>query len=322
VWKLSRGQYYTEAGIMKEMRHQQARYAVISPELQRLHVNGGALRTGSSEELKAYMKEYQSVATEWWTIALRRVEARAKMRIYMGKRSVLDGFFSRVYKAARQMVEPHEKVMMAYGAAVKSMQSHGRGEVAVPVDGAYSACVRAFGKGNVVLESEVNTTAVSWTSGRRYERVYKRLDSQGKHYLCHTSSKVSPAVTPGDMDAVLREMARLKLVQNRRRGGTQRQHGLEGDTTDKKARYIECRGLRFCPERRMFFDRDVSSGLAIAGLRCLTLKGLGRPSIFCVARKHVPGQSSDAAAGGLEGDATQRAVQSNEHLGQRQPVPV
>lgn len=120
---------------------------------------------------------------EWWEVALKRAEARSKMRRYMGKRSTLDSFFARVYKEARQLVEPREKVVMAYGAAVKTMKSHGRGEVAVPVDGAYASCVRVFGKDKVVLESETNTTAMSWMSGRRYERVYKRLDSQGKHYL-------------------------------------------------------------------------------------------------------------------------------------------
>lgn len=105
-----------------------------------------------------------------------------------------------------------------------------------------------------------------------------------------------PLVSPEDKEAVLREMERLRLKAKLRRGGALRQQESK-DNKDNKIRYIECRGLRFCPERRMFFDRDESSGLAIAGLRCLTLKGLGRPSIFCVAKKQVPGQSSDAATG-------------------------
>jgi hypothetical protein len=49
---------------------------------------------------------------------------------------------------------------------------------------------------------------------------------------------------------------------------------------EQEMRYIECRGLRFCPEMRKYYDRDASSARAIAGLRCLKLKGLGRPSIF------------------------------------------
>jgi hypothetical protein len=47
-----------------------------------------------------------------------------------------------------------------------------------------------------------------------------------------------------------------------------------------KPRHIECRGLRFCTETRMFYDRDGASARAIAGLRCIKLMGLGRPSVF------------------------------------------
>jgi hypothetical protein len=44
----------------------------------------------------------------------------------------------------------------------------------------------------------------------------------------------------------------------------------ENDKDKKKKeemRYIECRGLRFCPEGRKHYDLDASSARAIAGLR-------------------------------------------------------
>ena len=41
-----------------------------------------------------------------------------------------------------------------------------------------------------------------------------------------------------------------------------------------------CRGLLFCPEKSKYYDRDGASAQAIAGLRVLKLKGMGRPSAF------------------------------------------
>ncbi len=56
------------------------------------------------------------------------------------------------------------------------------------------------------------------------------------------------------------------------------------DTANNKLRYTECRGLRFCT-RRMYYDRDVASARAIAGFRCLEMRGLRRPSIFTPATR-------------------------------------
>jgi hypothetical protein len=63
-----------------------------------------------------------------------------------------------------------------------------------------------------------------------------------------------------------------------------------------KLRYPECRGLRFCPERRMYYDRDEASARAIAGLRCLALQGKGRPSAFCPQTNSSGAVVKDAAA--------------------------
>jgi hypothetical protein len=54
--------------------------------------------------------------------------------------------------------------------------------------------------------------------------------------------------------------------------------------------------LRFCPKRRMYYDRDEGSARAIAGLRCLRLQGLGRPSCF----SHRPHQESQVVGRGAD----------------------
>jgi hypothetical protein len=124
---------------------------------------------------------------------------------------------------------------------------------------------------------------MSWYTGKAYEIVYKKYDSAGKEFLFHTSGKRAPLVGKNeDVDAVLKKIAELKAKANIRKGGVGALASLAPtETTDaRKTHHISVRGLLFCPEKRMFFDRDQSSARAIAGLRCIKLSGLGRPSAF------------------------------------------
>lgn len=45
-------------------------------------------------------------------------------------------------------------------------------------------------------------------------------------------------------------------------------------------RYLEMRGLRFCPERRLYLDRDREAARTIARLCATALLGLPRPAVF------------------------------------------
>jgi hypothetical protein len=152
----------------------------------------------------------------------------------------------------------------------------------------------------VTKEWEHNTTKISFETRKKKEVVYKRFDPMtGKEFLHHTPCKQPPLVADIDLDIVKEMMKRCKLKAQRRRGGCDQpgpeveKQGLE--RKEVELRYPECRGLRFCTETSMYYDRDEASGRAIAGLRCLKLRGLGRPTAFCAARKRSEAVLVDAA---------------------------
>jgi hypothetical protein len=109
-------------------------------------------------------------------------------------------------------------------------------------------------------------------------RSHVRLDATTLYALSWRAVKQDDADAPKKPERVERPSKRHFASNERvfnRYEATQRRK-----KRDAEMRYIECRGLRFCPERRKHYDRDASSARAIAGLRCLKLKGFGRPTIF------------------------------------------
>ena len=194
------------------------------------------------------------------------------MRRYIGKRRTMDRFYAGVLKDARKL---SKNIEIAYGSAGLTMPSSGRGEVAVPTTEAFRAAKRHCEKVSVV--SEINTTKVYWATKRNFEKVYKRT-VDGKEHLFHTPDKRAPFAVAEDVEAVKQARLQLKEKAKRRRGGTT---GVpERVEREEGVRYIDVRGLQFSPEKRMFFGRDEASAWAIAGLRCLELNGLGRPTCF------------------------------------------
>ena len=100
TWRLSRGQYYTEGMILRENRHQSKRYEPLKDRFASLAADGGSLRASNSTELRQYFKQYAAFAEEWWQLVLRRRESRSKFQRYIGKISVLRGFFAKLQKEA------------------------------------------------------------------------------------------------------------------------------------------------------------------------------------------------------------------------------
>ena len=93
----------------------------------------------------------------------------------------------------------------------------------------------------------------------------------------------------------------------------------------QKIRHVEVRGLLFCPEKRMYFDRDESSARAIAGLRCIKLQGLGRPTAFRRPVNPTPKTAkivNGSSRSETDKDATifQNTLQGNSRLSTRSKV--
>ena len=307
-WRLTRGHYHTESGILKQNKLQSQRYSPLAADFASLTRDGGALRASSSDEVRKYVLEYRKFEEKWFTdIALKRRESRSKMQRFIGKQKTLASFFSRVRKEAEKVMVASGKtrIEVAYGACGPTMAPTGRGELAVPTKGTYGACVQAFTKEResdaskpstsmhvVSLENEDYTSKMCWYTGKAYEKVYKKHDATGKEFLHHTTNKDAPLVGANeDVEAVLKKRAEQKAKASKRRGGdgvtVPLAPILSADARDASmTRHIAVRGLLFCPESRMFFARDDESARAIAGLRCIRLAGLGRPSAF--RRKSAP----------------------------------
>ena len=335
-WRLTRGQFHTESGILRQNKLQSRRYTPLAADFASLTRDGGALRASSSDEVRKYVVEYRKFEEKWFTdVALKRRESRSKLQRFIGKQKTLASFFSRVRKEAEEVMVRSGKtrIEVAYGACGPTMAPTGRGELAVPTKGwpgprprpaaqprTYGACVQAFtreresdgwhsepstSKHTVSLENEDYTSQTCWYTGKKYEKVYKKYDAAGKEFLHHTTNKDAPLVGANeDVEAVLKKRAEQKAKASKRRGGDGTTVPLapilSADARDvankvglpqrscgtSMTRHIAVRGLLFCPESRMFFARDDESARAIAGLRCIRLAGLGRPSAF--RRKSAP----------------------------------
>lgn len=98
--------------------------------------DAGGLRGADRAQLEAYLAVQAAHWDDWWGVALRRCESRANMSRYLGKRSVLDGFWARVQRrlraAAHAAGQGAAALELAYGSAHETMAPSGRGEVAAP----------------------------------------------------------------------------------------------------------------------------------------------------------------------------------------------
>ena len=100
-WRLTRGQFHTESGILKQNKLQSQRYKPLVADFASLTACGGALRASSSEQIRKYIIQYRKFEDKWFTdFALQTRESRAKIKRFMGKQKTLASFFSHVRKEA------------------------------------------------------------------------------------------------------------------------------------------------------------------------------------------------------------------------------
>jgi hypothetical protein len=298
TWALGRSQYRADSGIKKQDALKKARFKGLEERWEGLGADGGALRTDDIEDVKTYLEKYAKIETEWWSLASMRRESRADFQRYIGKRKVLDGFFSRVRQELKSKF-PGAFIKVGYGSAGMKMKPTGRGEVAVPTTGTFKACVRVFGHENVSSTNEHKTTAVEYESGQRKEAVYRVVTKDAatgrfKESMGHTTDmKKMPVVKAAHVEAATEHLEVGRQKARRRRGATE--IGLEVEHTNKEVeghtdrtlRYPEIRGLRFSPERRIYLDRDREAASTIARLRTIELLGRPRPTPFCWGRARV-----------------------------------
>ena len=206
-WGLSRGQYYVEGGFLLANRLQCHRLRCMRAHFATLQASDtAALRVTTSAELRSYLEWNAGAEATWWEVAFRRPESRAKMQRYVGKRNVLDHFFSALN---RRCAGPARGRWWPTARRFCRWPRPGGGEAAVPPGVAFKACMRAFGpegmSGSTSVEWEHITTKVSWETQGRKEMMYKRFDpATGRERLHHTAAKYPPRVVPAELGGLPR----------------------------------------------------------------------------------------------------------------------
>jgi hypothetical protein len=295
-WSLSRGAYYSKSKVLD--KKQKKRFDNLIPKFESLSADGGSLRTEDDSQIKKYLGTYATFREEWYSLALCRRESRTSLVRYSGKRSMIDGFFARVKKATEKYF-PGIEIHVGYGSAVMNMKPTGRGEMAVPTTGAFKACQRIFGPQKVAVTDEFRSTAVSWETGLRKDAVYKKVESKETYFtddgkertrfvctLGHTAEKCMPLVSESKRALVQEYVDHFKRKRRVQRcGGVEpKECDVKHEETPKEEayalRYPEVRGLRFCPERRIYLNRDAKAAEVIGRLRTTELMGKARPLQF------------------------------------------
>ena len=297
-WSLTRGAYYVDSGIQKLNKKKTKAFKTLTIKWNELGGENIGLTTSKTLNIEAYILKYSKFSDEWWTLALKRKESRDNLQRYIGKRHVMDSFYSKIKKYMKEK-EPGMKINIAYGLAVKSMKATGKGEISAPIGPMFESCKRIF-KNDVIVVDEFRTTVMNWKTGTCKEKVYKKFKENiyednddfrlHKEILCHTSDKKTPIV-PLNEECIINTYIEYKKTQSKHRKGGHGVshdmvgHDLQGENKINKIRYPEVRGLRFCPEDGMYLDRDQESALSIARLYCMELLGKKRPYPF--DRRHT-----------------------------------
>jgi hypothetical protein len=289
VWKLSRGQYHVDSGILKHNVNRNNRLK----SLHNVFYSMGDLKSGNSIDVEKYLENYNKIKSEWWLKSLKKVESRAKIQSYIGKRKVIDSFFSNLIKDVKHLFG-NKNLIVAYGSAGPSMCSTGKGELAVPTTGAYKSCKRICGAENVVLTDEDYTTKKCLCCQSTKLAVYRDENKQLFY------SAIRPIVPEDKRDKIKAIIEEDKYKNLKRRGGQQskvnKEGHKEGNKEEKKMQYPEVRGLRFCPKCRSYLDRDVASARTIGVLEVMKMLTNSRPSCFCRPLKDK-NNSKEASSG-------------------------
>ena len=276
--RYTRSQFYHEANILNHNKLIDNWDNQMKADFSNLVEMGGEIKTNDVNKLLTYLSWNAKIEDKWFGLRFRRKYKRAAFGQYMLKRKTLDKYTSTLKKEI-QTLAPEHKIEVAYGSSGPKMRPGGKGELNVPTTGIFKSFKRTFGKDNVVVTNEYNTTKMSWYTGEEKEKVYCKpvlVNDKLELHLHHTNSKYLPKVRQDEMKAFEMDQERRFKDKQRRKGAT-----AEGEPPVwEEPRHTEVRGLRFCKKTRKFTDRDYAAARAIAGLRQLELLGKGRPTAF------------------------------------------
>jgi hypothetical protein len=162
-WKLTRAQYYHDAG-MSQARHQtQVWLSSIQESLAELSTvsTKGAHVADHESYLAVLQQQYDTL----WTEALKPRWARQRLRLYGGKKRVFAAFF----KQLKSPETDERRTLVAFGAG--SFCPGGAGETSVPTTRAFRECRSRF---VTKVIDEFRTTKIHWETDRLLHKVGKK----------------------------------------------------------------------------------------------------------------------------------------------------
>ena len=155
VFKLSRNQYYNDAGMIKARKNTNSWLNQEGVKEARDELSNVSSKGDSLSDFIAYMEVvFKHWETNWNEMTKKRW-ANQRLRLYGGKKRVFANFFNRIKKSAS--AENKSEIYVAYGSA--KFASGGKGEISVPTSGAFKEC-KNHTNGKTFIESEFRTTRI------------------------------------------------------------------------------------------------------------------------------------------------------------------
>ena len=198
TYKLTRNQYYTEAG-MKE-RNKKTKYweAQIATE-EELYARH-SIKTTRQTEWEKFLKDYSSVYDTLWNAKTQKKWAREAFRVYCLRNSVLDRFF--------QSMNGEESPTIAYGAA--RFNPNNKNELSAPTTYLSKRCEKHH---PTVFVDEFNTTKVcSHCNEKLYSVAIDGKEKRGLRWCCSTKCR---SFRNRDLNAALNILRCFKSPTNR-----------------------------------------------------------------------------------------------------------
>jgi uncharacterized protein YaiL (DUF2058 family) len=207
---------------------------------------------------------------------------------YSGKKKVLDQFFVKVKKDVT-VLHPDVKIIVAYGSAFNGMSPSGRGERSAPIGQVYKTCCKHL---TTQIENEDCSTKNCFETGKEMEKVYKtfrKKDDEVFESFGHCEKKIVPkAKDEKDKELLDAFNAKKKKKKRWKKPGEEDTVDIASQKEAEKRRFDfpVIRGLQFCPETRMYVDRDVKASLTIGRLAVMRIVGNERPRAFVKEKKN------------------------------------
>lgn len=162
-YRLTRQQYYREAGIKAAQKQTERWHRGIQPQLTAL--SQASPKGCSLKAYETFLETDQAVSGNVWEEYSKRRWAQQRLRLYGGKKRVFAHFFNSIEKAGKKRGD-HRPILVAYGSA--KMAPGGKGEVSVPVSRAFKECNARF---ETHVVDEFRTTRVCFKDDSILEKV-------------------------------------------------------------------------------------------------------------------------------------------------------